>query len=121
MDRMDGPKLNGEPANGAFNDDLMRSLSGLVKDGLTADAALRAVALLIAEAPDASRQKIDQLKIMDKLLNTSRALMETRLKTGEAESLQKKLEELERELANVAAQKKPKNKMERVAEFFSFF
>lgn len=106
--------------NEAYNGDLIQSLTGLSTHGLTADAALRVTALLIAEAPDASRQKIDQLKIMDKLLNTSRALMETRLKTGDAESLSKKLAELERELAELANHKRPKKKMERVAEFFSF-
>ncbi|MGC8603628.1 MAG: hypothetical protein ACP5VS_08080 [Desulfomonilaceae bacterium] len=112
--------MNDDMTNEAFNEDLIRSLAGLSCNGITADAALRAAALLIAEAPDASRQKIDQLKIMDKLLNTSRALIETRLKTGEAESLQKKLEELERELSELANQKKPKKKMGRVAEFLSF-
>lgn len=108
--------------NEAYDDALIESLNSLSSSShaLTADAALRVTALLIAEAPDASRQKIDQLKIMDKLLNTSRALMETRLKTGDAESLSKKLVELERELAELANQKGPKKKMERVAEFFSF-
>ena len=51
-----------------YSDELERALAGLCAGGLTADAALRVVAMLIAEAPDASRQKIDQLKIMDKLI-----------------------------------------------------
>lgn len=91
-----------DPTEPAFNDELLETLSGLAADGLTPEAALRVLALLIAEAPEASRQKIDQLKIMDKLLNTSRALMETRLKTGEAEELNEKVERLLEEVDMVA-------------------
>ncbi len=104
-----------------FNDELIQALEALSSNGLTADGAIRVVTFLMAEAPTASRQKIDQLKIMDKLLNTSRALMETRLKTGDAESLAEKLSQLERELADLADRKKAGKKGSRVAEFFSFF
>ncbi len=107
--------------NDVFNDELILALEALSSNGLTADGAIRVVTFLMAEAPTASRQKIDQLKIMDKLLNTSRALMETRLKTGDAESLSEKLSQLERELAELADNKKARKKTGRVAEFFSFF
>ena len=109
-----------ETVNEAYSDELSQALASLGSYGLTADAALRVVAMLIAEAPEASRQKIDQLKIMDKLINTSRGLMETRMKTGEAEALAQKLESLELELAGLATGKKSASKGRRVADFFSF-
>ena len=112
--------LSDENMSDVYSDELERILAGLCAGGLTADGALRVVAMLIAEAPDASRQKIDQLKIMDKLINTSRGLMETRMKTGEAEALAQKLETLENELEGLATQRKTPKKSRRVADFFSF-
>ena len=112
--------LSDENMSDVYSDELERTLAGLCAGGLTADAALRVVAMLIAEAPDASRQKIDQLKIMDKLINTSRGLMETRMKTGAAEALAQKLETLENELEGLATQRKTPKKSRRVADFFSF-
>ena len=117
---MERRNLSDENMSDVYSDELERALAGLGAGGLTSDAALRVVAMLIAEAPDASRQKIDQLKIMDKLINTSRGLMETRMKTGEAEALSQKLESLENELEGLATQKKTPKKAGRVADFFSF-
>ncbi len=117
---MERSNLSDENISDVYSDELERTLAGLCAGGLTADAALRVVAMLIAEAPDASRQKIDQLKIMDKLINTSRGLMETRMKTGEAEALAQKLESLESELEGLATEKKAPKKSRRVADFFSF-
>ena len=120
LGQVERSNLSDDNISDVYSDDLERTLAALGAGGLTADAALRVVAMLIAEAPDASRQKIDQLKIMDKLINTSRGLMETRMKTGEAEALAQKLESLENELEGLASEKRTPKKSRRVADFFSF-
>jgi len=74
---------------------LQERLQEITSDGLTPASALDLISLLIQEMPSASKETIERTKMLDKLLNTARALMETRLKTQEAVELAGRLRELE--------------------------
>jgi hypothetical protein len=63
--------------------------------GLNPSSALELIIRLIAEVPAASKESMEQIKMLDKLLNTARAMMEIRLKNEEAADLSRRLEQLE--------------------------
>jgi hypothetical protein len=73
-------------------------IASLEAEGLSPSSALALLAGLIAELPDASKEKIERIKTMDKLMNTARALMETRLKTEDADRLFARVEAVERRM-----------------------
>ncbi len=85
----------------------MRSIVG---SGLTPSSALDLLARLIAEVPASSKEGIEQIKMMDKLLNTARAMMETRLKNEEAAEFAGRIDEMETRLQRLAAEKLLENK-----------
>lgn len=74
---------------------LQQRLQEITSDGLTSASALDLISLLIQEMPSASKETIERTKMLDKLLNTARAMMETKLKTQEAVELAARLRELE--------------------------
>lgn len=76
-------------------------LHAIVEDDsmpLTASRAIDLVARFMAVVPESSREDMDRLKLLDKFLNTARALMETRLKTEDARDLSERLDAIEKEL-----------------------
>lgn|GEM_PF-1287589 len=68
---------------------------------LTAASALALISRLIGEVSAASPEKLDRIKLMDKLINTARAMMETRLKTEEAAAISARIDELENRIENM--------------------
>lgn len=81
------------------------SVSDRLQDILGADAlplnasrAIDLVAQFMAVAPHANREDMERLKMLDKFLNTARALMETRLKTEDAQAISDRLDIIEEEL-----------------------
>ena len=62
---------------------------------LTPSSAVDLITKLMAEAPAASKDQLERIKVLDKLLNTARALMESRLKMDEAAAISARLDELE--------------------------
>jgi hypothetical protein len=69
---------------------------------LTPGSALELLTRLIAEIPTASKETLDRLKLLDKLLNTARAMMETRLKTEEVSDVAARIDELELRIERMA-------------------
>ncbi|MBI5249393.1 MAG: hypothetical protein HY912_07855 [Desulfomonile tiedjei] len=71
----------------------------------TPSSALELLAQLISEVPAASKETMEQIKMLDKLLNTARAMMETRLKNEEAAAIAGKLCQLEGWMKRIAAKR----------------
>ena len=65
---------------GAFSEQMWAGLSLLKDSGLSPATALNLLKTLIVESAYADKTEIEKLKLMDKLLNTARALMETSIK-----------------------------------------
>jgi hypothetical protein len=82
------------PSNG-FDTALILRMQEIAASGLNPSSALDLIIRLIAEVPAASKESMEQIKMLDKLLNTARAMMETRLKNEEAAELSLRLEKLE--------------------------
>lgn len=78
--------------------DTDRKLNELADSGVATAAALDLLGSLLHESSTASKTKIEQIKLMDKLLNTCRAFIETRIKTEEILAITGKLDELERRM-----------------------
>jgi hypothetical protein len=76
-------------------------------DCLTAASALALITRLIAEVPGATAEKLDRIKLVDKLINTARAMMETRLKTEEAAAISARIDELENRIEKMTHARKP--------------
>jgi len=97
--RNDSPaeKITYEPpeTENSFDPSFLAEFRGKLASGLTASSAVDLIAKLMAQVPAASKEGQDQIKILDKLLNTARAMMEARLKMDEAAAISARLNELE--------------------------
>jgi hypothetical protein len=89
----------------AFDPSFLSKIRELAASGLTPSSALALIIQLIAEIPKASKEAMDRIKMMDKLLNSSRAMMETRLKNEEAAAIAARLDEMELLIEKLAMQK----------------
>ncbi len=89
----------------AFDPSFLLQIRGLATAGLTPSSALALITQLIAETPEASKETMDRIKMVDKLLNTARAMMETRLKNEEAAAIAARLDEMELFIEKLAIQK----------------
>jgi predicted glycoside hydrolase/deacetylase ChbG (UPF0249 family) len=89
----------------AFDPSFLLQIRGLAAAGLTPSSALALITQLIAETPEASKETMDRIKMVDKLLNTARAMMETRLKNDEAAAIAARLDEMELFIEKLAIQK----------------
>jgi len=79
----------------SFDPSFLAELRQGLASGLTPSSAVDLIAKLMAEAPAASKEELERIKVLDKLLNTARAIMESRLKIDEAASVAVRLDELE--------------------------
>jgi hypothetical protein len=86
-----------------FDPAFVRHMREIVTAGLSPSSALDLVMRLIAEVPTVSKESMDQIKVLDKLINTARAMMETRLKTEEATTIAARIDELEHRLEALTA------------------
>jgi hypothetical protein len=57
--------------------------------------ALKLLVALINEVPAADKEKIDRIKLMDKLISTTRSMMETHQKHEEAVVMNRRITEIE--------------------------
>jgi hypothetical protein len=97
-----------QPATNAetqFDPSFLLQIRELAAAGLTPSSALVLITQLIAETPEASKETMDRIKMVDKLLNTARAMMETRLKNEEAAAISARLDEMEATIEKIAIQK----------------
>jgi len=86
-----------------FDESLCARMQEMVSLGLTPSSALDLITRLMGEIPAASKDAMDKLKMLDKLLNTARAMMETRLKTEEAAEMARRLDEMERRVEDLSS------------------
>jgi hypothetical protein len=85
------------PSDDAYESFLcMERINSVAESGLTPASALDLLGGLIAELPEASKEKMERIKTMDKLMNTARAFIETRVKTDDAAVIFARIEEMER-------------------------
>ena len=98
------PKEDLPGAEDAFDPALISEMQALANSGLNPASILNLLGRLIAEVPSASKENMDRIKIMDKLLNTARSIMETTLKHDKAVAIMKRLDELEEQMERVAAE-----------------
>ena len=96
------PALNAETQ---FDPSFLLQIRGLAAAGLTPSSALALITQLIAETPEASKETMDRIKMVDKLLNTARAMMDTRLKNEEAAAIAARLDEMEILMERLATEK----------------
>jgi len=97
-----------KPATNAdtqFDPSFLLQIRELAAAGLTPSSALALLTQLIAETPEASKETMDRIKMVDKLLNTARAMMETRLKNEEAAAISARLDEMELLIEKLSIQK----------------
>ncbi len=93
------------PSKLQFDPSFLSQIQELAASGLTPSSALSLITKLIAEAPGASKEAMERIKMVDKLLNTARAMMETRLKNEEAAAISAKLDEMELLIEKLAIQR----------------
>jgi len=97
----------------SFDPAVAERIREIALSNFTPSSALEILAQLISEVPAASKETMEQIKILDKLLNTARAMMETRLKNEEATAIADKLSQLESWMKQIAVQRNAENKMPR--------
>lgn len=78
-----------------FSDDFVEYMRDVVSDSLDPDKAIRIQTLLMGECVDAGKEKLDQIKCMDKLINSCRYMFEHKMKTEEAVAVHRRIDELE--------------------------
>ncbi|MGO9567257.1 MAG: hypothetical protein ACLP5H_06940 [Desulfomonilaceae bacterium] len=88
-----------------FDPAFLSQIRDLAASSLTPSSALALITRLIAEIPEAPKETMDRIKMVDKLLNTARAMMETRLKNEEAAAIAARLDEMELCIEKLAIRK----------------
>jgi hypothetical protein len=83
----------------AFAPTTEAKITALSQGELTAGAGLSALTLLLGEAIQAEKIKMDRIKVMDKLLNTGKAFLEAKIKCEEVSLLTERLDRLEKFMA----------------------
>jgi hypothetical protein len=88
-----------------FDPSFLSKIRELASSGQTPSSALSLITQLISEIPEAPKEAMDRIKMVDKLLNTARAMMETRLKNEEAGAIAARLDEMELAIERLGIQK----------------
>jgi len=88
-----------------YDSGLIRRMREIAASGLNPSSALDLIIQLIAEVPAASKGAMDRIKMLDKLINTARAMMETKLKNEDAAQLAARLDRLELRLEELLMQR----------------
>lgn len=104
-ERDTAPNLKGSDDTASFDPAFLERIRDIARSNLTPSSALDLLARLIAEVPAASKQTLEEIKMLDKLLNTARAMMETRLKNEEAAAIAARLSEMESWIKRLATQR----------------
>jgi hypothetical protein len=102
LERPDTPAAEAETT---FDPSFLSKIRELTASGMTSASALELITRLIAETPAASKETMDRIKMMDKLLNTARFMMETNLKNEEAAAIAARLDEMELVIEKLGMQK----------------
>ncbi|MBM4328573.1 MAG: hypothetical protein FJ118_15585 [Deltaproteobacteria bacterium] len=89
-------------AEGAFDEQFLAQISDFESSDFTAGAALDLLGRLIAHVPVASKDSMEKIKLLDKLINTARHMMETKLKMDDAAAVMKRLEDMEAQIEQLS-------------------
>ncbi len=87
----------------SFDPQLVQRMQGMTASRPDTESALSLLAGLVPEAEHASKEKLDRIKVMDKVLNSYRYMMEAKLKMDEALAIAKRLDRMEARLEEIAA------------------
>ncbi|MFC1834694.1 hypothetical protein ACFL2Q_08165 [Thermodesulfobacteriota bacterium] len=79
----------------ANESELLERVRDMIGAGLTPASALKLLGQLVAETPSASKEALERIKMIDKIVNTARAMMETKLKNEDTDTIIKRLDEME--------------------------
>ena len=82
----------------SFDTELLERVSGIALSGISAASALDLMSQLLANVPDANKGEMDKIKLMDKLINSARHMIETKLKTDDLPAIMKRLDEMEAQI-----------------------
>ncbi len=99
------PPSSAELSEDPFGQDpeFVAHMEALIASGLSPASAMQFLARLIAGVRGASKEGMEKIKMMDKLLNTARAMMETKLKNEEAVAISRRLDEMEEWMRQISA------------------
>jgi hypothetical protein len=89
-------------SEGPFDEQFLAQIRDFSASGLTAAAALDLLGRLIEHVPLASKDDLDKIKLVDKLINTARHMMETKLKMDDAATVMKRLDEMEAQIEQLS-------------------
>lgn len=92
-----------------FGPDLLGRMREISVSGLDPSSVLDLLARLISEAPSASKAAMDKIKMIDSLVKTARAMMETKLKHDDAAAIMKRLDEIETQMDKMEAKSATRN------------
>ncbi|MEW6349762.1 MAG: hypothetical protein AB1646_11920 [Thermodesulfobacteriota bacterium] len=83
--------------------EFVAQMEAMIASGLSPASAMRFLARLIAGVRGTSKEGMEKIKMMDKLLNTARAMMETKLKNEEATAINRRLDDIEERVQQISA------------------
>ncbi|MEW6114899.1 MAG: hypothetical protein AB1664_22390 [Thermodesulfobacteriota bacterium] len=89
-------------SDGPFDEQFLARIRDFSASDLTAAAALDLLGRLIAHVPVASKDDLDKIKLVDKLINTARHMMETKLKMDDAAIVMKRLDDMEAQIEQLS-------------------
>ncbi len=87
-----------------FSPDLEKQVNSIISSGLNPTSSLELLTVLVGEAPSASKEAMEKIKLIDTLVKTARSMMETRLKNEEVSAIMRRLDEIESQIS-LAAQR----------------
>jgi hypothetical protein len=107
------PKSSGSPderpstyddtaSRDVFDEQFLAHIGDFAGSGFTATSALDLLGTLIAHVPVASKDDLDKIKLVDKLINTARHMMETKLKMDDAAAVMKRLDDMEAQIEQLS-------------------
>jgi len=89
-------------SEGLFDEPFLAQIDDFAGSDFTATSALDLLGRLIAHVPAASKDDLDKIKLVDKLINTARHMMETKLKMDDAAAVMKRLEDMETQIEQLS-------------------
>jgi hypothetical protein len=91
----------------SFDTELLERVSGIALSGVSATSALDLISRLLLNVPAANKGEMDKIKLMDKLINSARHMIETKLKTDDLPAIMKRLDEMEAQIDGAAPSELP--------------
>lgn len=100
--------LVGEEQESPFDPEIEEYAVRAAESGLDVNSALYLIGKLNAHVPAASKESLEKIRLMDKLLNSGRYMIETKLKNDELQRLRRRIDSLETALQEALNRQTPK-------------